>query len=144
MVHWLFPANIKFYDVFGAFRKTVSYWPANATVTVGDLVFIYLAAPYKQIGFLCEVKAIGISFEDALPYIRHFFKETIARKKEPKAFMKLRRTATYKITDRASLSYKQLKQHGLTGMLMGPRKLENNPKLLEYIKEVCNELRFDD
>jgi hypothetical protein len=109
-------------------------------VAAGDLVFIYLAAPYKQIGFLCEVKEIGLSFEDTLPHIRQFFRETIDRKKKPKAFMKLNRTLTFQITDGSPLSYAQLKRHGLTGMLMGPRKLENNPKLLEFIKEVCNEL----
>jgi hypothetical protein len=38
MVHWLFPANLKFYDVFGAFRKTDTYWPTNTSVAVGDKV----------------------------------------------------------------------------------------------------------
>jgi len=32
------------------------------------------------------------------------------------------------------LAYKHLKQNGLNGMLMGPRKLENNPTLLDYIQ----------
>jgi hypothetical protein len=109
-------------------------------VAAGDFVFIYLAAPYKQIGFLCEVKEIGLSFEDTLPHIRQFFRETIDHKKKPKALMKLNRTLTFQITDGSPLSYAQLKRHGLAGRLMGPRKLENNPKLLEFIKEVCNEL----
>lgn len=140
MANWLFPANIKFYDVFGAFRKTDTYWPANTTVGAGDSVFIYLTAPYKQIGFLCEVTETGLSFDDILPHIRHFFRETIDRKKKPKAFMKLHRTVTFQLTNGSPLSYDQLKQHGLTGMLLGPRKLENNPQLMEYIKEECNEL----
>ncbi len=42
--------------------------------------------------------------------------------------------------DGSPFSYDQLKQHGLTGMLMGPGKLENNPKLMEYIREEYNEL----
>lgn len=32
------------------------------------------------------------------------------------------------------LAYDSLKQNGLNGMLMGPRKLENNPSLEEYIR----------
>lgn len=140
MAHWLFPANIKYYDVFGAFSETETYWPANTTMTAGDVVYIYLAAPYKQIGFLCEVKEAGVAFEEALPHIRQFFKEKIEHKKKPKTFMKLHRTVSFPIANGSPLSYALLKKHGLNGMLMGPHKLENNPKLLKYVKEVCNEL----
>lgn len=140
MAHWLFPANKKFYDVFGAFSKKETYWPTNTKVEIGDLAFIYLSAPFKQIGFLCKVTEIGLSFEVALPEIQQFFKQPIGRKKKPKSFINLHCTVTVPIVDGSPLSYEQLKQNGLTGMLMGPRKLENNPKLLEYVKEVCNEL----
>lgn len=140
MANWLIPANIKYYDVFGAFSENETYWLTNATVAAGDFVYIYLAAPYKQIGFHCGVKQVGLSFKNTLPHIEQFFREPIGRKKKAKAFMKLQRTVTFQITDGSPLSYDQLKRHGLAGRLMGPRKLENNPKLLEYLKEVCNEL----
>jgi 5-methylcytosine-specific restriction enzyme A len=133
LVHWLIPANTKFYDFFGALIRADTYWPINAKIDVCDSVFLYLAAPYKQIGSLCEVKDIGSSFEDALPHIKQFFRK-------PTAFIKLYCTVTFQIIDRSPLSYNCLKQHGLNGILLGPRKLENNLKLLHYIMEVCNEL----
>lgn len=54
--------------------------------------------------------------------------------------MKLHCTVTFQIVDRSPLSYNCLKQHGLNGMFLGPRKLENNLELLHNIMGVCNEL----
>jgi hypothetical protein len=140
MMHWLIPANTKFYDVFGAFNQNETYWPINMTVAVGDIVYIYLSAPYKQIAFLCKVTAIDLSLKKVLPHIQLFFKEAVDHKKKPTSFMKLRRSGTFQISEGSPLSYEQLKQNGLTGMLMGARKLENNQKLMKYINEVCHEL----
>ena len=134
MTHWLFPANTKFYDVMGAFNETETYWPVNAKVSVGDIVYIYLAAPYKQIGFVCDVLEVGLAQDSILKHIRQFFKNKLDDKKQPKSFMRLQTTSAVPIDNEALLSYKQLKQNGLSGMLMGPRKLENNPTLLNYIK----------
>jgi len=39
-MHWLFPANTKYYDVFGAFSRAKIVWPMNAKVTRGDVVYL--------------------------------------------------------------------------------------------------------
>lgn len=134
MTHWLFPANTKFYDVMGAFKEVRTYWPASTKVSVGDIVYIYLAAPYKQIGFACEVVDVGLDQNSIFEHIRPFFKNKPDHKKQPKSFMTLQTTTTIPIDNKALLAYKHLKQNGLNGMLMGPRKLENNPTLLDYIQ----------
>lgn len=134
MTHWLFPANTKFYDVLGAFNEVETYWPVNTKVSVGDVVYIYLAAPYKQIGFVCDVVDVGLDQDSILESIRPFFKNKLDNKKQPKSFMKLQTTSTIPIDIEALLAYKHLKQNGLNGMLMGPRKLENNQTLLDYIQ----------
>jgi len=134
MTHWLFPANTKFYDVMGAFNEVQTYWPANTKVSVGDIVYIYLAAPYKQIGFACEVLNVGLDQDSIFEHIRPFFKTKLDNKKQPKSFMKLQTHASLPIDSETLLAYKHLKQNGLNGMLMGPRKLENNPTLLDYIQ----------
>ena len=36
----------------GVFGELETYWPINSKVAAGDVVFIYLAAPYKQIKFV--------------------------------------------------------------------------------------------
>lgn len=134
MTHWLFPANTKFYDVLGAFNEVQTYWPANTKVSVGDIVYIYLAAPYKQIAFACDVVDVGLDQDSIFEHIRPFFKNKLDNKKQPKSFMKLQTHASLPIDSETLLAYKHLKQKGLNGMLMGPRKLENNPTLLDYIQ----------
>jgi len=51
MNHWLYPANTKIYDVLAAFESGRTFWPMNSSVSVGDVVYIYLTAPQKQIAF---------------------------------------------------------------------------------------------
>ncbi len=48
--------------------------------------------------------------------------------------MKLKTSSVITLASDSPLSYDHLKQNGLNGMLMGPRKLENNQTLLDYIK----------
>jgi hypothetical protein len=134
MTHWLFPANTKFYDVFGAFGEAETYWPVNTKVSAGDVVYIYLAAPYKQIGYVCDVMEVGLDLDSIVEKVRPFFKNAGDNKKQPKSFMKLQTNVTIPIDNETHLAYRYLKQNGLNGMLTGPRKLENNPELLDYIK----------
>ena len=50
--------------------------------------------------------------------------------------MKLKSTEEFPLDKGSLLGLPFLKQHGLNGMLMGSRKLENNFPLLTYIKGV--------
>ena len=134
MTHWLYPANTKFYDVFSAFKQAETYWPINSKVEPRDIVIIYLAAPHKQIGFICEVLEIGIDMNNIIEKLRPFFKSPPDDSKQAKQFMKLKSSTRCGLSDDSPLSYSHLKKNGLNGMLMGPRKLENNPSLLKYIK----------
>jgi len=136
MTHWLFPANAKIYDVFGAFAEEETFWPRSAKAEPGDTVFIYLAAPHKQIGFICDVLEVGFDMESVMDRVQPFLKGDGGGKKEPKAFMKLATRQTLELSSDSLLGYAHLKEQGLTGMLMGPRKLENNPDLLTYIQGV--------
>lgn len=138
MTHWLFPANTKFYDVFSAFGKTETFWPMNAKVIEGDVIYLYLATPYKQIAFVCDVVATDISQESIIEKIRPFFKMDIGADKKPKPFIILRPKSSIKLNNDSPLGLKFLKDNGLNGMLMGPRKLDNNPPLLSYIQRVLS------
>ena len=133
-MHWLYPANTKFYDVLGAFREAETYWPLNSRVSVGDTGFIYLAAPHKQIAFDCDVLEVGLEESDVVDFVRPFFKGENHDEKSQKLFMKLQVSSVIPLEGDSPLAYEYLKQHGLSGMLMGPRKLENNPTLLTYIE----------
>ena len=43
MTHWIVPSNIKYYDVFGAFRNLQRVeWKQSTKVKVGDMVYIIM------------------------------------------------------------------------------------------------------
>jgi hypothetical protein len=134
MTHWLYPANVKFYDVFAAFAQEATYWPMNSKVSIGDAIYIYLAAPYKQVGFVATVDAINLPHAAVIGQVRLFIKGEPKAGKQDKLFMQLKVLSTVAIDPASGLSYTHLKNNGLNGMLMGPRKLENNPELLTYFK----------
>lgn len=136
MSHWLFPANTKFYDVLAAFSQSQTYWPKSVKVEPGDVVYIYLAAPYQQIGFVCEVLETGFQSDAVLEKVRPFLRGEPPADKQAKEFMKLKPIQTIELQKDSLLGLSYLKAHGLKGMLMGARKLENNRPLFEYIMGV--------
>ncbi len=136
MNHWLFPANVKFYDVFAALELPETYWRMSGKVAVGDILYLYLAAPHKQIHAVCEVLDIDLPldtvFEFCEPFMRCDGKESVA---SDRPFMKIKPLQKLDLDHNNPLGLSFLKENGLKGMLMGPRKLENNPTLLHYIQE---------
>jgi 5-methylcytosine-specific restriction protein A len=134
ITHWLYPANVKYYNVLSAFEAPETYWPINSKVSIGDVIYIYLASPYKQISYVCEVTAINFELASVIEKIRPFFKSDSSNGKPTKLFMNLKTNSVITLVDDSILSYEHLKQNGLNGMLMGPRKLENNLTLLNYIQ----------
>jgi hypothetical protein len=133
MTHWLYPANTKFYDLSGAMAQPETFWPMRSQTAVGDRVFIYLAAPHKQIGYACDVIETGIEEVSVRDHVRPFLKGEPDPEKSSTAFMKLRPEQRIALESDSALGLQLLRQHGLKGMLMGPRRLENNPPLLDYI-----------
>ncbi len=133
MSHWLIPANTKFYDVFSAFKQDQTYWPVNAKISPGDGVYIYLAAPHKQIGFFCNVVTTGHQLVEIINEVLPFIKGKADESGPSKPFMKLETVQSIALEENSALSLENLRQNGLKGMLMGARKLENNPQLFSYI-----------
>lgn len=136
MTSWLYPANVKFYNVLNAFAAPQTYWPMNSKVTTGDLVYIYLAAPHKQIGFVCKIEQIGFEQDEIIDQIKPFFKGEVGDGKKGKKFMLLKTIKSFELKQSSFTAYSLLKENGLTGILMGPRNLNNNSALLHYIEEV--------
>ncbi len=137
MSDWLYPANTKFYDVLSAFKKQNAVWPINTKIEVGDAVYIYLAAPYKRVGYICSVKETDIAREIIKEYSSPYIKNTGQDSSADKPFMLLGDIQTLLNNDNDALSLAKLKENGLKGMLMGARKLDNNPQLREYLRKWC-------
>lgn len=108
----------------------------SAKIVAGDTLFIYLAAPHKQIGFVCDVLATGYDLVNIKDHIAPFIKGVAANSPSAKPFMKLATRQSFALDPDGLLSLNRLRENGLNGMLMGARKLENNPSLLEYLEGV--------
>ena len=64
---WIIPANPKYYDVIGAFEKTnVITWKQSSDIHVGDMIYMYMAAPYSSILYKCRAAEVDIprQYED--------------------------------------------------------------------------------
>lgn len=134
MTSWLYPANIKFYDVFAAFEEATTYWPMSSKVRPEDTVYIYLTAPYKQLGYVCIVKEVDLPADAVIEQCRPFFKADQPASKADRQFMALETVKQITLDEHSLLGIAALKPQGLNGMLMGPRNLLNNLPLLEYIQ----------
>ena len=135
MDHWLYTANLKLYDVKGALAGPETFWPMNSRVAVGDRLFLYLAAPEKRIAYDCAVTAIDLAEDQVIDALRPYFRETPPKGGKPKKFMALAVRQGYAADPDGPLALSALRTAGLNGMLMGPRRLDNNPPLLAHILE---------
>lgn len=83
---WLIPANPKYYDVVGAFEHaTVIDWKQSSDIHVGDLVYMYVAAPYSSILYKCRALEVGIPrrYSDDRLSIKKIMKIELLEKYEP-------------------------------------------------------------
>ena len=96
---FLVPANPKYYDVVGAFEKEEEIlWKQNGDMLTGDIVFLYVAAPYSAVLYKCKVVETNIPYEYA--------DENLKMDK----VMKIRREKTY---GKDEFPLEKLKEHGV-------------------------------
>lgn len=134
MKSWLYPANVKYYDVVAAFtQEEATAWPMNSKVNVGDFVYMYLGAPLKQILFKCQVIEINKPIDDVEHQAQKYAK--VSGKKPNKDFMLLKTVVEFESISDGPLSFTALRGNGLKGSIMGPQCLDNNKQLHDYIKK---------
>ncbi|MBR3227545.1 MAG: MmcQ/YjbR family DNA-binding protein, partial [Erysipelotrichaceae bacterium] len=62
-VSWIVPANPEYYDVIGHFRnRKVVTWKQGGKIREGDIVYMYIAAPYSEIRYKCLVTKTDIPY----------------------------------------------------------------------------------
>lgn len=135
MASWLYSANTRLYDVHGALGAGRAYWPMNSKVAVGDRLFLYISAPEKRLAYDCDILATGLDEAEVIDACRPFFREIPKGSGKAKPFMQLKVRQQLPGGAGGPFSLAALKEAGLTGMLMGPRRLDNNPGLLAHILE---------
>lgn len=139
MTYWILPWNKEVYNLpqclidFGYVE-----WRQQNKLAVNDIVFLYCSSPVRQIKYMMRVSKVNIPFLDSIndEYLFNYgykLKETdlysrfelIAKTSEPNP----------------ELSYRRLRELGLTSQLQGGIKVPNN--LLSHILENFDVI-FDD
>lgn len=110
---WLVPANPKFYDVVDAFEKAnIIGWKQSSDIHVGDMVYLYVGAPYSSILYKCKAIEVDIPHE--------YTDDNISMK----FMMKIQLIQKY---DPGVWSFNRIKDYGVNAV-RGPRSL---PKVLK-------------
>ena len=105
---WIIPANPKFYDVVGDFKKrNIIEWKQSSNVHVGDIIYMYVADPYSAILYKCIIREIDIPYE---------FKD------KNLTIKKLMRIEKIKEYDNDKITFKYLNKLGINA-IRGPRKI---------------------
>lgn len=53
---WIVPANAKYFDMVHIFDKEdTTLWKQSVPMKIGDIVYLYVSAPYSSIFYQCEV-----------------------------------------------------------------------------------------
>lgn len=86
---WLIPANPKYYDVIQAFEeREIIGWKQSSDIRVGDIVYMYVGAPYSAILFKCKAVEVNIpySYEDENVSMKKRMEIQLLQKYDPKEF----------------------------------------------------------
>ena len=61
---WIIPANPKYFDIEKAFAENeIIMWKQSSNISVGDIIYIYMAAPYSSIRYKCEAVEVDIPYK---------------------------------------------------------------------------------
>lgn len=83
---WIIPANPKYYDVIQAFeKKEIIDWKQSSDIRVGDMIYMYVGAPYSALMYKCKAVEVDIPyrFESDHLTIKKLMKIQLLNKYEP-------------------------------------------------------------
>lgn len=128
MTKWMVQNNPKMYDAIGAFKELGSVdWRQVIKADVGDIVFIYVAAPVKAIRLKCKVSEVNLpseKIEDSQ------FNQGGSSFENYSKYMRLELVDTY---DENLLPFSDMIKHGLKSV-QGPMKISG--ELEDYIERI--------
>ena len=124
---WVIPCNPAYYDVCGVFNKLDKVeWKQSTNVNEGDIVYIYVTSPIKEIRYKCVARKVDLDYADTEKDREFILKgdnyENSGR------YMELELITKYKEN---KFTLENLKQNGLKSV-QGPSKVSE--ELANYIK----------
>ncbi len=130
MTKWIIQSNPKMFDAINAFAALGSIdWKQVINAEIGDIVFIYVAAPVKAIMLKCKaikVNLLSSEIDDSEYVLDGTTFENYGK------YMRLEMIDTFK---EDTLPYDHLKQHGLKSV-QGPMKLVG--ELEDYVESIIS------
>ena len=140
---WTTPSNNEIYDHEASFTKNgfIDWKQTSAAnqLTPGDLMLIYRSDPIKEIQYLCRVERVNMTFDEAIDDSEFWVNGV---KPVDKRYYRAR---LIKKVDGIGLSFKALKDHGLTANFAGPMKLSSlGPEVEKYVISCLNTTEPDD
>lgn len=124
MNYWIFPCNTKYFDIIEHFKtKNEVVFKRDGMIRKGDIAYIYLANPFKQIKFKCEVVEPKLTI-DCLEEHQYAISSSFYNK----GYVKLKYLSEINSSD---LNFNNLKDNGL-GQVQRQSRLDG--KLLTYIQ----------
>lgn len=128
-VEWIIPCNPKHYDVDGAFNKFNKIeWKQKVNIESGDIVYIYVGNPFKEIKYKCVAKEVNLTSESRIDDSE--FKLDGSNYTNYGRYMELSLLTKYQ---EQQYPLSKLKEHGLKSV-QGPSRV--NEELSNYINLV--------
>lgn len=137
---WIIPCNIKKFNVIEHFKNNEEVvWKNSFTIRTGDIVYIYLGAPYSEIRYRCVVISDTVSEE-----ILQKNEYAIQSRSSNNYFSKKIKYIQLKLENEFPadfLKLEKLKMHGLGQVQIQARVSRN---LLMYIEDKEKSLKEGD
>lgn len=108
---WSVPVNPKHYDLQKAFSENEEIiWKQSSNISVGDVIFLYVAAPVSAVLYRCEATEVNILY--------HYDDGNVHMDR----VMRLKKLEQY---DPSFLPFEKLKTYGI-GAIRGPRRMPHS------------------
>lgn len=108
---WIVPANPKYFDLEKAFAESeIILWKQSSSISVGDIVYLYVAAPVSAILYQCKAVEVDIptQYDDGKVRMNRMMKIQLLHR-----------------FPKDQLNFKKLNAHGVFAV-RGPRHLPNS------------------
>lgn len=128
---WIFIANLKRFRIHDFIRDYgfIEYLKKNK-VQDGDIVYLYVTAPYKRVEYKMIVENANVSSHEAFDHSAYSLLE------KPTTLLESDKVIHLKFIDRVQtddLCYSKLREHGFNMTMQTNRRL--NEETAEYIEE---------
>ena len=127
ITQWVIACNPNDYDIEGVFNKLDKVeWKQSTNINVGDIVYIYVTSPVKEIRYKCIARKVNLSHVDTTKDREFILKGDNYENRV--RYMELEFITKYK---EGQFTLENLKQNGLKSV-QGPSKVSE--ELSNYIK----------